>query len=592
MTWVKGQTTWSSLVDKLTKLACGEVADDSSVTVAVGDQWVREIGGQDLLRSHASENVSVPNMSNRSGYWALAWGNYSFANTAAQKAVCKQNNVFTSTPTGVVSGRWWIRLTVTQANTVAGNYSNLIFSYFGQDADTGATLTSWNNSGAVPNSAGVYTLPNGCVVQFSHPDGIIPYGVVWLRGFTTTYTGGIDYWPMLNRKAAAPSFSVAPAGVAGTDYDVVEIPTGYSQLWANNSTAGPAYNMHMHQGLGFKTNGGLTGGLYTVNWTMAGQKLRLYAGSGAENGRVYLEIGSGGAVDSVYQGPVYRQYGDGFNYKKMPWNALAGNNQNPAGYGPNGTPWLYPFITPGSVSGGAPVQYWMSVKPNRIAIVLNGDPGYSGKMTCNWVGKMTPYYPSYDTFPWVWGQHATSPMPGMGMHTQWTLVGSKLRADGSEGRDWQTGWMRSDLSWLTYAGGVANNPFMNNGFPLWPVNAFSQDPANNNARYWAPMDQTKPSTWDNKWWLYGFVMTDHGHSIDGSMAWNAAHDDRFPRGKIASGCLYLPGHSSGGWASGDELTDTVTGDKYFLVEADYHSIWSRLQVTTNSYRGGAAIKED
>src|SRR5438445_7675663 len=41
MTWLKGATTWANLANDLTKLIVGEKADDSAVTVASGDKWVR-----------------------------------------------------------------------------------------------------------------------------------------------------------------------------------------------------------------------------------------------------------------------------------------------------------------------------------------------------------------------------------------------------------------------------------------------------------------------------------------------------------------------------------------------------------------------
>lgn len=575
MTWVKGQTTWSALPAKLTALIAGEVADDSAVVVDPADAWIREIGGSDLLRAPASEDVVLPESAMRMGYMSLynapivAGGLSPYVQWF--QTVARVTQIYTSNP-ATTAGRWFGVLTCTVVNSVAHDYSVARFAWMTRDADTGTIIT--NAAGIVPTVAGVITLANGLKIQITDPSGFVTLNVNWYRAFSTTYLGGVDYWPMYARRVAAHSFGVAPSALSGTDWDVVDIPCGYGGSNIPLSNAGG-----MLMGLGIKTNAGLTGDLYTVNLTVAGQKMRL-VNSISQAGSVNLEIGGGGKVDTVYQNPTYRQLG----------GSIVGA-------------WLRPFEVPASVLPGSAIQYWMSVKPDRIAIILNGDPGQSGRSTCNWIAKFDPYYPAIDLFPWLYGRTAAANITGssgnLSVHYQYSLMSQFWRQDGSEGRDWQTKWMRTDwqaisetysLQQLARHGGNA----ISDGPDLYALGWEEGNWQQENTYIISAPRMNKPHPIDQKWWMYGWVWTDYLPSISQTsgttnMQANVPIDARIPRGETVDGCLYLPGD---GWSTGDELTDTLTGKKYFLVAADYHGIAYRFEIAASVFAGGAAVLEE
>ncbi len=565
MTWLSGISTWGGIVNKLTELACGESADGNSVTCAAGDQWVREIGGQNLLRTKTSLDVALGNMSNRSGYFTTMKQRVTTASLSGSMlpdtGVCRTTNIFTSNPASSF-GRWVVRITISAANTVSGNYSTMTYTGTIFDADSGATITSIGTSS--PNAAGLATISNGMQVTFSSPTGFITLNQIYMRAFTTTYLGGVDWWgPYYSRRNGSHSFSVNPSGTTVTDWDVVDIPCA-------NSITSLVNNGGMAQGLGIKTNTGLSGALYTVTWSASLNKIRLIE-SGTV-GQINLECGGGGKVDTV-NGSVYRHQS----------GCLVGT-------------WLRPFLTAGSVISGSPIQYWMSVKPDSIIIVLNGDPAYTGKSTVAYIVAMTPTS-SYDKFPIVYGGGNTDYTIDNSSTTAFTaagelsLLGAKLRQDASEVRDWQTGWMRADFTttatgtdsfseaaqakgWNTGAGNVTLYAVgFYSDFLTQPVPPYTLPPSTS----------SKPHLIDGKWWLYGFWWTENY-----ATASLIASTGIYPRG-YSTNPAYVPGT---GWTNADEFTDTATSDVYFLFAADYMGGIGRMHVTTSTYEGGAAILEE
>lgn len=628
MTWVKGATTWANLANDLTKLIVGEKADDSAVTVASGDRWVRcytrsvadgvlnstttvtsataaftaaDVGSQvigtgipvgatiasvtngttvvlsaaatatssgvslqiclDTIRTSAAKDVASGNMSNRSGYWTVCDSGATPSLSGAVSSVCKQTAPYSSDPSTSGFHRWATTVTIQTANTVAGNYSTARFAVLTYDADSGALIT--NSSVQIPTAGGVCTLANGATVTISDPSGFVAVNTKWVRGFSATYMYGIDLWPMLSRQGASgPTFSVAPSGVAATDYDIVQ------QVSAPNSTA-PLAGIRggYHQGLGIKTATGNSGALYTASWPLAMHKGRIFNSGTA--GTLSLDVGDS-KVDIVNG------------------NALRG-------LGVRITGWCKAWATAGSVTGSSAVQYFLSVTADGIVFVLNADPGSTGKLATAFFGSFTPIDSTYDVMPTSFnvvtldftGDQATLPVLAC-QYNYWTL---RRLQDGSEGsRDWQTKWMRGE---------GLTNPFSSGGYGTDVINVSSvsvtpgvsalmqlsyvgPNQTSLSGASAIPSRQNKPSI-DGKWWLYGYQFGEGSWDLSASLA----DENRIMRA-TCNRIFYAPGD---GWSSGDELTDTVSGLKYLLVMPDYLGVGTRVRVAASSFQGGVAVAE-
>lgn len=627
MTWLKGSTTWGNLATDLTKLICGEIADGSSVTCAAGDRWVRDVTRTvtdavlnstttltsataaftaadvgsyviatgvpssttiatvtnattvvlsaaatatasgvsaqiclDTIRTPAAKDVATGACANRTGYFsALGVPSTTAPMSATGPTVCRVTNPFTSEPGTQTLHRWIIRVTVLTANSVAGNYSTATLSTTVLDAD------GFNTSafGGTPNAAGLVTgMSNGLQVTLSDPSGFLTAGTVFVRAFSTTYMYGIDCWPMLYRASGATTFGTAPPGVAGTDYDIVTLGILGSTNGALPDRGG------LFCGLAIKTATANTGALYTVSENMALAKCRIFASATA--GQLSLDIG-GNRVDTAVAGAL---------------RCLAGLRI---------TAWCKMFQTPGSVTAASLVQYFLSVKNDGIVLVVNGDPGFSGKLGTAFIGAYTPADPTYDVLPimanWSTPDFTIDQTDSTGVHwsviTQYGYWPLRRRQDGSEGsRDWQTKWMRGEgLPYIGSSGQSATDvaPSVSTGFsPTLSYQVSVPGVSTNPGVVAYTARQNKPGP-DGKWWTYGYTYAEGNWSSP-----TPAAENQIIRGTQSTRFLHIPGD---GWGSGDELTDTSTGTKYLLVIPDYPGIGCRLRNAANTYYGGLAVAE-
>jgi len=633
MTYLKGSSTWGTLAYDLNRLICGEVADSvgstcstpwlrevtrsvsdgvlngtTTVTSATAAFVAADVGAYvigtgipaattissvtngttvvlsaaattsntgvtlqictDTIRTPAAKDVASGSMSNRAGYYSLIGSSNVIATAAGagMSSVCKVVNPYTSDPSTSGNHRWISLVRVLTANTVAGTYSTATISVFAYDPDNGATLINQNYT---PNAAGLVTQANGHTFSVTDPSGLLTLNTYWVRGFTSTYMYGIDFWPMWYRSSASsPTFSVSPPGSAGTDYDVVSL--AYPPSAASGSTFYERSNLF--HGLGIKTATGMgSNPVYTLSHNMALAKCRIFAST--TNGVLALDVGQS-KRDAVNGLSTFRNCG---GYRLITWAKC--------------------FSTSGSVTSSSAVQYFLSVTNDGIMLALNGDPGNTGKLGTAYFGAYTPVDTTYDIFPIMFNHTVadyTADTIGLdfNMATQYPYLSLKRRMDGSEGsRDWQTKFMRAEhlYSANPFYGGmyysdvsaIGTSASASSMQQLTAIGATTQ--AGTLASVF-PTRQNKPSA-DGKWWLYGFQYGECNWAPSNA---GSVEEARFVRGQQTTRFLYLP---ETGWASGDELTDSNTGGKYLLLIPDYVGAGGRTKQTTNTYFGGVAMAQ-
>lgn len=564
MTFLKGATTWANLSSDLTKLICGEMADGQGtpVTAAVGDRWVREYDTTvDAIRSPASKDIASGSCSMRAGYWALT--------TPGANGLGYQMGLRTTTiRTSYLTQRVGYNLYFDIANSTANDYSTARLRVRSWDMDTGAYIRY--NDAFNPTTGGQVSFEGITVQVVGAPGGIVEINTHHMRQFTPTFPGGIDWWPMYPRRSAAATFQTAPPGTAVTDWDFAADvpPNGYC-------TNGTSVSNECHNwsrggfgvGIGYKTATALTGAVYALSFPIALHKARIFNRTDAP-GYVGLTVGR-----MTLDGAVYR-----------PNQAQEVSN------------WLRPFQTPAQVIGSAAISYWISVKADGIIIVLSGDPGLTGKTTVGWLGTFTPYDPNYDVLPVLFNgttvDHTGDVNPDFTQNVLFTYWSLRRRLDGTEGaRDWQTRWMRCDLSEYGGAWTGANYTWDQAGVgKAWGTQArYDGITYANNTAMVLPIRQLKPHPYDARWWLYGVAFGDVAPFDSYTTPANpGTMDHRQIRGVANSRWWWLPGD---GWANLDELTDNSNSNKYLLVAADYQGPGARIRVGANQYTGGIAIAE-
>lgn len=570
MTFLKGTTTWAQLVGKMTALACGEVADDYGVTASSAHKWRRQVAGQPVIMPPASEDTVVT-QEHRSGYWMrLDDSGFMSDRLATARTFCRTTAIITGTWPAAVYNLLYVGLKVTTANTVSGNYSNAVVQFKAQsvNATTYAAHSSGTNITLSATGTGTFTF-NGLTfsIQLGDPSGFLGVGVTFARYFTPTYLGGIDAWRAFGKATGSPSYSVSPSGTSGTDWDAVSILGNNSAFSTNGSFVqypGPSNSAAGNgtQGMGIKTNAALTGNRYVVAFPKNEAVLSFcYFGGGAASASSRIDFVWGGVgYDPTTGLPRYGASGQNLMWATRPLG---------------GPTFLQPFSTTPS-NTAAKVEYWISVTDKHITVALNGESTYNGQTTQNYVSKIVQNEVLVGRDPtWAVGVIADANTSTafsaernyirLGAHPLSGPISQAGVRDG--GRDWQTGMGRWDFVHPF----VANNPAPQLSALLGEV----MYPATNTmygytseamASSQAAMSvvsprATTPNYADPRWSLLALPLLDYSGPANSTSIESSYPGFTVAEGYVDHGFLLL---GLGGFADGDELTDTVTGKKYML----------------------------
>jgi len=216
-------------------------------------------------------------------------------------------------------------------------------------------------------------------------------------------------------------------------------------------------------------------------------------------------------------------------------------------------------------SGTSIIQYWISVTPTHLAIVLNADGGSSWSTSGNLIAKVTQDDPSNYGTCWLLG-YPGSPYQWYRIGTH-SLIEMALAQPGfhDNGRDWQNGQGRLDYHSLEGYGAWYQGDW-GGSFSVPPRYLQSSTvTGSTQSSYMLPVipvtrDRTSlPLLVDQRWFLGGYGLMDS--QVDTTDTTARAVGMWRPRGYVAEGIWYL---ATGGFNQGDELTDTATGKKYLL----------------------------
>ena len=548
--FLKGETTWAELVDKLIDLATGAVADDVGNTVPVDDRWRRPLAGVPHLVAPASTDVQIT-QEHRAGYWLRIDDAVMFADkTDLANQFVRQTAVWSAWHSGFREALI-CTMQVTTPNTVAGDYSNAVVRIKANSHDgsagtaiTGGVLVTLNAAGV-----GTWTYASGYTMSFAlgDPSGFLAGNAFYYRVFTNKWRGGIDTWRGYGKATAVATFGTPLAGVEGVDWDETldycPPPGNTLQTSANywETTATGVAWMDAGWGVGYRTNTALNGAPYEVTFSKNECQIQVFTST---VNYLFLRWGGTG-LDAA---GTTRRYG------REGSTGSAGNS------------FLRPFT--GTPVGTSRIQYWLSVKDGHLAVALNGDSAKAGVTTHNLLAKVEVDDPDNDNGCWMKGAVANfRAWQRLGPHYLIERLSAKGLRDG--GRDWQTGYGRMDFHPFD-ASEWANGEC---GY-TWTTSDISDNrmmtPDSNASEVW-PLPQTidrtvLPNLVDPRWPLLGWSLADEvTRTTESSSRITGLYR---PRGYVGRGLWMTP---RGGFADGDELVDTDTGDRYMLFLANAQS---------------------
>lgn len=565
MAYLTGETTWNDVLTKISDLVTGAVADDLGTTVPVGSRWrnlYNDATNGIILAAPASQEI-VESQEHRAGYWARTDDNTIWRDISDTYTQYLRQTAMVSAFTSA-NFRDVLNFTaqVVTPNTTPHDYSTAVIRFRAtvtSQASGGAALLSGSN--VTLNAAGQGTLTfsglttGGITMSFEAKNpttGILRPGAIYHRIFTAEFRGGIDHWRNFEKANANPTFPTAPPGAQGVDWDhtlgrtstrsVYTSSTSYYEAIGNNDIV----YWYPANGMGIKTNTALSGGRYEVSYGWTDSTHRFYKTGTAIN----CQWGQT-AVD--YNGTT-RHFGVG------------GSHGN-----------VFKFVDPFGTTpiAASRVQYFISVTETHLAIILNGDSNYSGRVSGNLLAKVVVDNPSLDRGCWFRG-YLDSGTAGSTSHSKnWYRCGAhqlvervSVKGYHDGGRDWQSGTGRLDimpggwgsmisgeLGWCFFSSTQRTNRMTHTDAQT--TNYHDSIPTNGNR-------VTVPVYADPRWPLEGFTLNDYTLITD-ELGNNLPHQTYAglyrPRGYVAEGIWYSPYYQ---FAEGDELLDTETSKRYKL----------------------------
>lgn len=583
MSFLYGRTTWGALRDKFLGLISGASLDDQAVACDVGDRWrvsSSGVSGDYSMAPPATEDETIT-QEHRMGYWSRFDDCVLYYDgTVSGKDFMQQKSCWSAWDTNF---KEWVIVTtrVSVTNTTASNYSTarVILYAFSLGSD-GSHFAMSSGTTLTPASDGTCTYTYGSSTMTfkigNAATGKVMQDSFYARCFANTFRGGVDWWRRSGRNVdGLHSFTETPTGTEGTDWTVNIGPQQLASPGVNNSNYSVIYNYmaglsnvsgaSVSQlgscGLAIKTNAGLTGDHYKVSFTK--QEALCYLSSSATS--LYLLPGGFGvAFDGT---PVWGVEGNSYASAAYSWL--------------NGSP----------ASGDSIVQYWITVSATSISVVLNVQQTSGWQITSNTYTKVVRDDESYGVC-WMRGY--------LGYNMYWLRNGMSALLEramykgagfNDGGRDWQTGQGRLDITPLLYYNFWYRDACGGQNFYFFDSELLylqSRGSYSNNAILALPQINDKdflPLS-DTRWRMSGFSLMDDSAATAYDTVKGRIGKNLF-RGYVAEG-LYQA--QSGDYNAGDELTDTVTGDKYLLWIGSTAFMFPG-PLPDSSYPPGVALEE-
>lgn len=431
---------------------------------------------------------------------------------------------------GVYNGaatRAYYHARVTTANSSPGDLTGTVVTYAVYNTDTNASLASGTLSGwtgASDTKAIGYgsisltlTLTGGQTFEVA--------AIGWYRGYSLTLTDGVDYIAEAATIDTSATLKVGnTSGSANdytrtTDYDLAQTVDDYPAPTAMSASYWPSDrgNYGLYSGIHWKTGGtpAAVGATYYLN--------------ACSNFSGYLGIGYvSSPTPSGYACFVPIEF----------WDATAHKGRNVGSYGATTAP-VYSTaydariqIFNGVITGATYVNFWISVKKDKIVIVLRGDPGNLG-------------YIGWFTFQSATALTATEKNNWVVGSSSWPILGPYIAYH----------YTLDKPQWgLTGYGSLASSPNIRAIYPA----ASSGQPAG--LACISSFPTCNPGNMDDKWWLYAIYVQSNYGGKDTSGNYTSSYRQTGYRFSLNG--MWAIGQDN--WSSLDELVDG--GDTYLLVQ--------------------------
>lgn len=402
--WLKGSTDVTNLRDDVYLLLTGGMAAGqrgtgqagNGATVSGADAWTGLDSVNKVVRSQRTES---PYSGEQKQYRGMprfaAHGTGTVFQSTTQNQLGKPT--FSGTYNGVTA-RVYFACFVSTTNASPGSLASTVVTFTLVNADTGATVTSGTVTGwSGSTDTRVVTQGVSLTLTLGPSDQFVAgtNSVNWLRAYTTTHTDGIDYFPEA-AKITTTSITVSNSSGGsnnytggGTDYTIVKEGHAFPSVSAT---------------IGFNSAGqdwGGTGCGCGIHWTTAGSPPAV--------GANYFIPDTYSIFGGYFQVPNVVTIASNSSLTGAPmdfWDATlaAGRHVLTSGSTPKttlNTTQAFGQLFTGAPAGSTFINFWISVKQDKIVMVFRGDPGVnSGRIVTMTYQRMSSLQTA-DKHPWV-----------------------------------------------------------------------------------------------------------------------------------------------------------------------------------------------
>ena len=404
--WLKGSSDIDNFQQDVYDLLTGTIVAGSrgggqagnGAQVAGSDIWTGIDAGDFIVRTQKTESPF-------SGEYTLRRGIPRFAARSTSTVISNIGNPTFSGAYVLGTARVWFSLFVSTTNTSPGNLTGTVVTYDVRNADTNVsvasgTVTGWSGS-TDTRTIGATGISISLTLGGSDQFIAGANAILWMRAYGTAYAQGVDYFPEAVKVTGGITVSNSPGGSnnysgGGVDYTLVQEVTAFPTAVAGGATA------PFSSAIDWGGNGAASG----IAWNAGGSPPAVGATYYVPD--TYLVFGP------AFQVPNVVSIGGNFSLTGAPMDAWDSTLGNGRWVMTNTTSVTTPkttvnttesngrIFTGAAQAGTTFINFWISVKQDKIVMVFRGDPGQSGLTVIMTLQRATPITsPNTDDWPWV-----------------------------------------------------------------------------------------------------------------------------------------------------------------------------------------------
>lgn len=533
MAWLRGSSDVANLASDIYNLLRGAIPAGSrgsgqagnGSTVSGVDAWTGIDATNLVLRSQATEPMVAERPLWR-GIPRIMWGTSGVVTNSAYPLTIGKPTFSGSYSGGTARGYYFVR--VTTANTTAGTLAGTIVTYRFTDVN-GTIITADTTVSGWTGTTDTRVLNNGISLTLTLTAGqqFIANATYWTRGYGTSYQQGVDYHPDCAKMTGAPVISNTSGGSNNYTFTTDYVLT---QFVDSSPTTSSAVELGSYSLYGTGGEGVFSG----IHWNTGGTPPAVGADYYIVSATLY----------SVYARVQFNN--PAFFLTPMDfWDTTTARGRSILGsttgafntaIAPNPNIFCNPFSA--SQSSATYINYWISVRRDKIIIHMRGDVAFTGTPGTGVLQKYTALDNVKDVHNWVWGGANAS---GVGSSMAFKAADWYYRQPNMG----YSGFHPTEVS-VSGAGQKTRWMFFNAASQSARIVLPSAAPTSN------------PVAWNDRWILYQPYLFENGGGRTTGGLYSEASENHF-RGYL-NGIYHL--HSNG-WTHLDELVDGAV--TYLLI---------------------------